>query len=239
MPDLPRNSQNNVHAIQAKSATSGHATSKQITGNLLYGKLNANRSKKIINCLSVYTRTAIFEATAQHLPGPTSDPNAKQARLGLLWNSSHAMVTMNAMVPTNWLTQTLQLQFVPSLTAYFPDPSSHMVDPQDLIATVPLMPRVFFPSDHWITKITKTSLFPNDIVISKRPPNEQNSRIKHCGSYGCFWFFVWNTNFWFWHDHSRESCGLCNNRLAKVVDMNYDIHMDVLSFAENQMIYKP
>lgn len=97
----------------------------------------------------------------------------------------------------------------------------------------------FFPSDHWITKITKTSLFPNDIVISKRPPNEQNSRIKHCGSYGCFWFFVWNTNFWFWHDHSRESCGLCNNRLAKVVDMNYDIHMDVLSFAENQMIYKP
>jgi hypothetical protein len=27
--------------------------------------------------------------------------------------------------------------------------------------------------------------------------------------------------------------------LAKVVDMNYDIHMDVLSFAENQMIYKP
>jgi hypothetical protein len=101
MPDLPRNSQNNVHAIQAKSATSGHATSKRITGNLLYGKLNANRSKKIINGLSVYTRTAIFEATAQHLPGPTSDPNAKQARLGLLWNSSHAMVTMNAMVPTN------------------------------------------------------------------------------------------------------------------------------------------
>lgn len=144
MPDLPRSSQNNVHAIQAKSATSGHATSKQITGNLLYGKLNANRSKKNINGLSVYTRTAIFEATAQHLPGPTSDPNAKQARLGLLWNSSHAMVTMNAMVPTNWLTQTLQLQFVPSLTAYFPNPSSHMVDPQDLIATVPLMPRVFF-----------------------------------------------------------------------------------------------
>lgn len=45
----------------------------------------------------------------------------------------------------------------------------------------------FLTSDHWITKITKASLFPNDIVISKRPPNEQNSRIKHCGSY---WLFL-------------------------------------------------